>query len=137
MRRINHARADLVDLLQAAPRLVVVWMLLPVTGINRLRRRRAEPKSNFGSAEAFEAGIWRRRALALRRIGARLPGCHCLARSIALSNWLNRAGCPNTLKIGITGTAATLKSHSWVEFNGQILDDSPENIARFTKITEI
>ena len=65
------------------------------------------------------------------------PGCHCLARSITLSNWLNRAGHANTLKIGISGTATTLKSHSWVEKDGQILDDTPENTARFQKITEI
>ena len=125
------------DLCVASPRLLLVWALLPVAGIARVRRWLGRPAVLQGGASHYDPGLWQRRALAIRRIGARLPGCHCLARSITLSNWLNRAGHSNTLKIGISGTATTLKSHSWVEKDGQILDDTPENASRFRKITEI
>ena len=131
------APADYTALLAAAPRLILVWALLPATGIARLRRWLGKPAGPKGRAPEYDPELWHRRTIAIRRIGARLPGCHCLARSITLSNWLNRAGHPNTLKIGITGTSATLKSHSWVEKDHKILDDTPENIRKFHKITEI
>ncbi|MBL38573.1 MAG: hypothetical protein CMP07_09200 [Xanthomonadales bacterium] len=135
MPRLDLPPAEYAALLAAAPRIITVWMLLPVTGIARIRRWLGKPRQ--GRAPEYDPELWRRRVIAIRRIGARLPGCHCLARSITLSNWLNRAGHPNTLKIGITGTAATLKSHSWVEKDNEILDDTPENIQKFHKITEI
>ena len=137
MPRPNRPPADYAALLAAAPRLILVWMLLPATGIARLRRWLGKSARRKGRAPDFDPSLWHRRVVAIRRIGARLPGCHCLARSITLSSWLNRAGHPNNLKIGITGTSATLKSHSWVEKDDKILDDTPENIARFQKITEI
>jgi len=129
--------SDYIALFTAAPRLILVWMLLPVTGIARLRRWLGKLARRQGRAPDYNPELWHRRTIAIRRIGARLPGCHCLARSITLSNWLNRTGHPNTLKIGITGTSSILKSHSWVEKEGKILDDTPENIAKFKKITEI
>ena len=125
------------DLSVAAPRLLVVWALLPVAGIARVRRWLGKSPTRQGRAPEYDPKLWQRRAIAIRRIGSKIPGCYCLARSITLSNWLNRAGHTNTLKIGISGTATTLKSHSWVEKDGQILDDTPENTARFQKITEI
>jgi len=121
----------------AVPRLLLVWALLPVIGMKRLRRGLWRLAQETGEPQEYDPALWQRRAIAIRRIASRLPGCHCLARSITLSNWLNRAGHRNSLKIGITGSAATLKSHSWVEKDNKILDDSPENIARFKKIAEI
>jgi len=137
MPRLNLPPAEYAALLAAAPRLIFVWALLPITGIARLRRWQGRAARAPKPPEAFDPERWRCRTIAIRRIGARLPGCHCLARSITLSNWLNRTGHPNTLKIGITGTSTTLKSHSWVEKEGKILDDTPENIQKFKKITEI
>ena len=129
--------SDYAALFSAAPRLILVWTLLPVTGIARLRRWLGKPAKRTGRAPEYDPELWHRRTTAIRRIGARLPGCHCLARSITLSNWLNRTGHPNTLKIGITGTSKILKSHSWVEKDNKILDDTPENVQKFTKIAEI
>lgn len=129
--------AEYAALFAAAPRLVLVWALLPATGIARLRRWQGRPARARKPPETFDPELWQRRVQALRRVGARLPGCHCLARSIALSAWLNGQGHANQLKIGVAGTSATLKSHSWVEKEGEILDDTPENIRKFQKITEI
>jgi len=129
--------AECLALAQAGPRLLLIWALLPIAGITRIRRWLGTTANGQGRVPPYDPDLWQRRAVAIRRIGARLPGCHCLARSITLSNWLQRAGHPNTLKIGITGTAATLKSHSWVEKDGRILDDTPENTSRFQQITEI
>ena len=135
--RPNLSRPEWADLIAAAPRLVLAWALLPLLGIARTRRWTNRAGLTGRAAEPFDAATWRRRAVALRRIGARLPGCRCLARSITLSAWLTRRGHANQLHIGITGTHATLRSHSWVESHGQILDDTPENIGQFKQITEI
>ncbi len=119
----------------AAPRLVVVWILLKIIGIQRLRRwtGAVTPRGTpTPSAEHIAA-----RVLALKRVGARLPGCRCLARSIALSWWLDRNGQPHVLYIGVQGTAIDLRAHSWVEIDGQPVDDTPESIAAFQQITEI
>ena len=131
------SRAEWTDLTAAAPRLLLVWTLLPIAGIARTRRWTCRTVPKGRATKPFGPETWRRRAIALKRIGARLPGCRCLARSIALSAWLTRHGHPNQLHIGITGTHATLRSHSWVESHGRILDDTPENICQFRQITEI
>jgi hypothetical protein len=128
------SRAEWADLALGAPRLVVVWALLPVTGIRRLRRWTGRGPDRSGAVD-FER--WRRRAVALRRIGARLPGCRCLARSMALSWWMGSAGVGHRLRIGVAGTAATLRSHSWIEVAGVVVDDEAENVRGFREIVEI
>jgi len=124
------------QLCAAAPRLLLVWALLPVAGIARLRRWLRIDVPAGRAASVTDADI-EQRVLALRRIGARLPGCHCLARSIALAWWLDAKSMPNTVRIGVTGTSIDLRAHSWVELDGRPVDDTPENIARFRKIHEI
>jgi hypothetical protein len=139
IRAVRKLRAlsgtEWADLALGAPRLVVVWALLPVTGIRRLRRWTDAGDSDRSGAVEVER--WCRRAVALRRIGARLPGCRCLARSMALSWWMGSAGVAHRLRIGVAGTAATLRSHSWIEVAGVVVDDEAENVRGFREIVEI
>jgi len=126
---------DWLEAARAAPRLVLVWAMLSLAGIQRLRRWTRNP--GRAGPQTLPPERIAARVLALRRVGARLPGCRCLARSMALSWWLNRNGQAHSLHIGIHGTAIDLRAHSWVAIAGQPVDDSPESIARFRKISEI
>lgn len=119
---------------RAAPRLLLIWAVLPMSGIQRLRRWTRTPRR---PARTLPPEQIAERVIALRRVAARLPGCRCLARSMALSWWLNRNGQANRLYIGVQGTATDLRAHSWVEIQSQPIDDTPETIASFQQITEI
>lgn len=126
---------DWSEAIRAGARLVILWIALPLVGIQRLRRwTRA---SNGRSGDMLRPDRIAARVLALKRVGARLPGCRCLARSMALSWWLGRRGQAHILYIGIQGTSIDLRAHSWVEIDGQPVDDTPETIAGFQQITEI
>jgi len=130
------SRTEWLDLLGAAPRLVFVWASLPVLGIARTRRLLGSLPQRTRD-EPPDPAAWRRRALALRRVAARLPGCRCLARAIALGSWLDRRGQTNRVLIGVGGSGTTLRSHAWVEIDGRVVDDTPENVRRFRAITAI
>jgi len=126
---------DWLEAARAGPRLVFVWSMLSLAGIQRLRRWTADPGRTVPQTlppERIAAQV-----LALRRVGARLPGCRCLARSMALSWWLNRNGQAHNVYIGVHGSVIDLRAHSWVAIAGQPVDDSPESIARFRQISEI
>jgi len=124
-------REDLVEALRVAPGLIAVWALLPLLGIRRLRPGPANPGGHIDQQRI------ERRALALRRIGARLPQCRCLPQSLALARWLHRRRQPHQLKIGVAGTRERLRVHAWVEIDGRPVNDSPEVIAEFREVAEI
>jgi len=124
------------DLMGAGPRVVVVWALLPFVRVRRLRRwfggRRA-----VGADSAADVELWRRRALAVRRVGARLPGCRCLARSLALGWWMGSRGVAHRLCIGVAGGAVDVRSHSWVEAGGAVIDDRAEVVREFREVMRL
>ena len=45
--------------------------------------------------------LWQRRALALKRVGGRIPGVACLTRALALRSWMRRQGLPAQMIIGV------------------------------------
>jgi len=116
--------------------LILVWLLLPLVGVRRLR---AWTDNGAVLASGYQPGpaAIARRVRALRGVAARLPGCHCLARSLALGWWLHRHGIKNRLRIGVTGTHANLRSHSWIEVDGQPIDDTHDNIKQFNQILHL
>ncbi|GAB4178181.1 MAG: hypothetical protein Kow0020_14210 [Wenzhouxiangellaceae bacterium] len=124
-----------IETLAATPRLMIVWALLPVLGIRRLRRltHRMRPSTAKPPAPDRLAA----RVVALRRVSARLPGCYCLARSMALSWWLSARGVPHALRIGVRGNGRALHAHSWVEIDGVPVDDQPRNVSAFRHLTTI
>ena len=65
-----------------------------------------------------------------------MPWARCLQRSLALCLWLNRQGFEPELKIGVRKNGAALAAHSWVEYGGEVINDSPNAPVRFMTMTE-
>lgn len=56
----------------------------------------------------------------------------CLARSIAISDLLEREGIPGAIvRIGVRPADASLSAHAWVEFAGEIVGDSRAHVRGF------
>jgi len=81
--------------------------------------------------------LWQRRALALKRVGGRIPGVACLTRALALRSWMRRQGLPAQMIIGVATAQNTPDTHAWVETNGQPIDETPTNIQRFREIQRL
>jgi len=119
------------DLLPATWRLLAVWLLLGTVGLKRsrrwLNRRACQP-----TASDHELACWRRRALALRRIGARLPGARCLARALCLWWWMRSAGLDAEIVMGVRRDEnGTLAGHAWVSFARRPVDETAAGVAAF------
>jgi hypothetical protein len=78
-----------------------------------------------------DPAIWKRRALALKRVAPRIPRTHCLARALALRWWMRSAGLDARMKIGIRKGPDGLESHAWVELDGMPIDETQENVASY------
>jgi len=130
-RYLQLPRAERRDLYSAAWRLLVVRLLL-LFGI----RRSAGWLDGFKAHAVAVADwpLWRRRATALKRLGARLPGIECLARAIALRWWMRSAGLDARMRIGVRPGEDGVASHAWVELDGVPVDDQPEHVGGFRVI---
>ena len=113
----------------AAWRLLVVRLLLVFSSIARIQRRLGGDRPVSRTLE--NPAVWQRRATALRRVGAVIPGARCLARALALRWWMRNAGLDARLKLGVRRDQARTHSHAWVECAGKPIDDSPETVAQF------
>lgn len=124
-------REERRDLFAAAWRLVVAHAVLRLAGLKRAQRLLGRPPSGApGRGGGRDTTAWTRRGRAIRRVAARLPGAHCLARALCLWAWMRRAGLSPELKIGIrpSGDGRVL-SHAWVTLDGAPVDETPEAIA--------
>ena len=65
----------------------------------------------------------------------RSPAGRCLSRSIAMARHLSAAGCASTLVIGVR--AEPFAAHSWVQADHIVLNDTPEEVTRFTPILAV
>lgn len=52
-----------------------------------------------------------------------VPWARCLQRCMALCMWMERRGLSPTLRVGVRRTATGIDAHSWVEINGQVIND--------------
>ncbi|WP_376694379.1 lasso peptide biosynthesis B2 protein [Wenzhouxiangella sp. EGI_FJ10409] len=119
------------DLFSAAWRLPLAHAVMRLGGLRRAQRLLGRRKSARETSPAA-AATWRRRALALKRVGARLPGVHCLSRSLCLWSWMRRAGLDAQLKIGVRGSSRKgVESHSWVTLGEEPIDDTVESVSGF------
>ncbi len=82
-------------------------------------------------ADPEEWSRWQMRALALRRAGSRLPGVHCLARSLALRWWMRSEGIDADCLIGVRQRAGNIESHAWVEVHHQPVGDRAEDLREY------
>ncbi|MCK9488747.1 MAG: lasso peptide biosynthesis B2 protein [Xanthomonadales bacterium] len=120
----------------AFPRLLRIRVLLAVHGIagthRRLHRRHRVSVARPGTG--FDPTLWQARSLALRRAAARIPGTHCLARSLALWHWLGQAGIAAELRIGVRIDNGVSHAHAWVEHDGAAIDEQTDVNQRFTPV---
>lgn len=76
-------------------------------------------------AEAIALAVER-----ISRVGVARP--LCLGRSLALHHMLERRGIPGSLvRVGVKGGGESMEAHAWVEWQGHVLGDRPENTGSF------
>jgi hypothetical protein len=65
-----------------------------------------------------------------------MPGTQdtCLYRSLALHARLRREGMPSRLEIGVAKGDGDLRSHAWVELDGQLVNDTRSAVSAFVPI---
>jgi hypothetical protein len=83
----------------------------------------ARPQGRTAAASRFDyrrAALWTNRAARFP-----FPWARCLQRSVALSMWMRRNGLAPELKFGVRKTGDGIDAHSWVEFDGRVINDSP------------
>ncbi len=62
----------------------------------------------------------------------RSPANRCLSRSIALVQRLAQLGCAAHLVMAVR--AAPFAAHSWVQVDDIVLNDTPEEVSRYSPI---
>lgn len=60
----------------------------------------------------------------------------CLPRSLTLWTLLNRHGLPAQFCIGVGKQGDDFAAHAWVESDGVVLNDTPDHVARYTRLVE-
>lgn len=65
-----------------------------------------------------------------------LVRARCLHRSLALHRWLSQEGITGQLRIGVRKRSDELEAHAWVELDGQLVSERPEDVAGFTPLTD-
>lgn len=84
-----------------------------------------------GELKLDTADVWHRRALALRRVGARIPGARCLARAMVLWWWMRSAGFDPILRMGVRSGVDAIEGHAWIECDGHVIDETSEVAATY------
>ena len=64
-----------------------------------------------------------------------IPWARCLQRSLALCLWLEREGFQPELTIGVRIEGADLEAHAWVEYYGEVINDTPDVSEEFAPLT--
>lgn len=76
----------------------------------------------------------RRAEFAVSMAGALYPGrALCLEQSLVLYYWLRRQGIPVRYCHGVQ--PHPFLGHAWVEYNGEPLNDVPEHVKHFARLT--
>lgn len=97
-------------------------LVVPVRAVQaRVESQRAGPPSAFTPMQA---------AWAVQAIARRIPGTHCLARSLALHALLRRGGHASALQIGVKRTGpGAIAAHAWVSCGGQVIGEAQDDFA--------
>ncbi len=114
----------------AAWRLFVVRISLAVLGVQRTQRK----LGRFAPAGVLTlemADPWHRRALALRRVGGRIPGARCLARAMVLWWWMRSEGLDPRLCMGVRSGVDAIEGHAWIECDGHTIDETEDVAASY------
>ncbi len=134
LRRFATLRpGDVADIARAYGHLVRAgWRLFVArdTGSRWLR----ECTGEADRLPAPEENAWVERAARWTNSAARrpLPWARCLQRSMALCMWMESRGLTPTLRLGVRKEGHGIDAHSWVEFNGRIVNDDDSVSAVFS-----
>ena len=63
------------------------------------------------------------------------PWARCLQRSLAFCLWLEREGFQPDLRIGVRKEGVRLEAHAWVEYCGEVLNDTQDVSQEFAPLT--
>gem|GEM_PF-1082385 len=121
-----------IDALDALWRVMVVRLLLATIGIKRIQALLFSISDQHPAD--FDAHLWGRRVVAIRRAAARVPGAVCLARSMTLVWWMAKAGLRAELHMGVRVGPRGADGHAWATFAGRALDESDSVIATYQRI---
>lgn len=125
--------ADRHELLPAAWRVLVVRVSLGLLGVARTQRvlGRFAPA---GQTVLDAPALWHRRALAVRRVAARVPDARCLVRSVVLWWWMRASGLDPQVCMGVRPGQGGMEGHAWVECDGHVIDETPDAAASFRSL---
>jgi hypothetical protein len=128
--------ADAVDsvMLEALPVCVLVAATLRWWGptrVARLSRPLSRPRVSGGSVDVHHVVVQVDRVAYHLRL--RSP---CLVRSATTQLLLARRGVTTVLRIGVRRDDEGLDAHAWLERDGVILNDTPENCARYAAFAD-
>lgn len=111
-------------------RLVFVRISLALLGVQRTQRQFGRLAS-AGELKLELAEPWHRRALALRRVGGRIPGARCLARAMVLWWWMRTEGFDPKLCMGVRSGVGAIEGHAWIECDGHTIDEAADVAATY------
>ncbi len=126
-RSLSLRPVDFVVALRAYAYLIrSAWIIFIKREPTRSVRNRidsAAPSDDSLSAQDFN---YERAALWINRVSrVPFPWARCYQRSVALSMWMSSRGLKPDLKFGARRTEKGIDAHSWVEYGGEVINDSP------------
>ena len=66
-----------------------------------------------------------------------LPWARCLQRSLALCLWMERRRFQPQLRIGVRKEGGALLAHAWVEYRGEVINDSGQVLKEFAPLSGV
>lgn len=122
--------------LRAALALPLVGLSLRLIGYKRTRRLLEQRVMPFGLAADRDSADINVVARSVARAANHLPMYWptCLPQSLVVWHNLRREGLPADLRIGVSKSGDTFLAHAWVEFDGQVVNDTPDVAQRFAPV---
>lgn len=80
----------------------------------------------------------KRLAWAVQAAARRIPGASCLTQALAFQYLLTRSGETSQVHVGVVkGDTGQLKSHAWVEYQGEIMIGDNGELETYSPITAL
>jgi hypothetical protein len=134
--RLPHLRwHHLFDFVVAWTTAVAMLRVLPIRSIvNRVRVRKEKMAATVAPPSRSEVQQVARVYAVVQSVFNQRPDT-CLRRSLALVEFLSRCGVYPSWVFGVR--LSPFAAHSWVQYSGVVLNDSPEHVRAYTPILVI
>jgi hypothetical protein len=137
---ISLDRGEWRDLLRAQWTLIGAQRYVRTQPAGQLTARRDDnPPATNVSADGSVTTRARQIGRAIQRAakyGAFRPAC--LVQAIALQRMLERDGIDGSMiRVGVRQADEGMLAHAWVEWRGEIIGDSPENVRQYAPLDEL